>query len=53
MRKMTEIEFIGKSVLKHKGAIDYSKMEFVNARTPVVLTCSRLDSKLYTVSSAC
>lgn len=40
MRKMTEIEFIGKSVLKHKGTIDYSKMEFVNARTPVVLTCT-------------
>lgn len=40
MKKMTEIEFIDKSIKKHKGSIDYTNMKFVDARTPVILICT-------------
>lgn len=38
-RKLTQDEFIEKATKIHKGKYDYSKSEYVNNRTDVIITC--------------
>ena len=39
MRKLTTEEFIERATKVHDGKYDYSKVEYINGTTPIVITC--------------
>lgn len=39
-KKLTKKEFIAKAVTIHGMAYDYSKVDYINAMTPVLMACS-------------
>ena len=39
MRKLTTKEFIERAAKVHDGKYDYSKVEYINGTTPIVITC--------------
>lgn len=39
MRKLTTKEFIERATKVHDGKYDYSKVEYINGTTPIVITC--------------
>lgn len=38
-KKLTKSEFITKANKNHKGLYDYSLVEYIDNRTPVIITC--------------
>lgn len=41
MKKLTTDEFIEKSILKHGHKYDYSKVQYIDMRTPVIIICPK------------
>lgn len=41
MRRLTKIDFISKSILKHGDIYDYSKLIYKNRRSIVIITCKK------------